>query len=93
MDRHILYLDRQTIGLKMTILFNLCIYLEPNKNSNMILGSCSFELKRSPTMNGRVEAELTGVPHCWDIWTSSLFLWEPTWIDTFPNVDNTKPHI
>lgn len=30
-DRHILYLDRKTVGLKMTVLFNLCVYLEPNK--------------------------------------------------------------
>lgn len=44
-------------------------------------------------MNRRVEAKLTGVAHCWDIWALSLFLWKPAWIDSLSNTDNTKPHI
>lgn len=36
MNRHVLYLDRMSTGLKMTIKKNLHTYFEPNKNNNII---------------------------------------------------------
>ena len=38
MNRHVLYLDKKTTGLKLKVLFsnNLYIYFDLNKNSNIL---------------------------------------------------------